>query len=120
MPPEKIHQFTRLNPHCHSQVHRANERQLSGVESAVATVAKWPEAAVQTSEKTSIQRPVLPDSGSQSRLERHRSPWAIRAAGLSRMRRGLTYGPLIKSPVGSETATPNEGQIQEVHEWEET
>lgn len=38
--------------------------------------------AVQSREKTSIQCPTLPDSGSQSRLERHRSPWVVRAAGL--------------------------------------
>lgn len=39
-------------------------------------------AAIQNSEKTSIQCPTLPDSRSQSRLERHSSPWAVRAAGL--------------------------------------
>lgn len=50
------------------------------MEIVVATVAQWPEAAVQTSEKISTQRPALPDLGSHSRLERHRSPWAIRAA----------------------------------------
>jgi len=40
----------------------------------------WPEAAVQTSERISTQRLALPDLGSHSRLERDRSPWAIRAA----------------------------------------